>query len=25
LRITDTVGRGTTNAPRGMWTVTVGD
>jgi len=25
LRITDTVGSGTTNAPRGMWTVTAGD
>src|SRR5256884_994804 len=25
LRIEQTVGRGTTNAPRGMWTVTVGD
>ena len=25
LRITDTVGSGTTNAPKGMWTVTAGD
>ncbi len=25
LRITDTVGTGTTNAPRGMWTMTAGD
>lgn len=25
LKITDTVGSGTTNAPKGMWTVTVGD
>jgi prepilin-type N-terminal cleavage/methylation domain-containing protein/prepilin-type processing-associated H-X9-DG protein len=25
LRITDTVGTGTTNAPRGMWTMRVGD
>ena len=25
LRIEQTVGRGTTNAPRGMWTVTAGD
>jgi prepilin-type N-terminal cleavage/methylation domain-containing protein/prepilin-type processing-associated H-X9-DG protein len=24
-RITETVGRGTTNAPQGMWTMTVGD
>ncbi len=25
LKITDTVGRGTTNAPLGMWTMTLGD
>ena len=25
LRVTDTVGAGTTNAPKGMWTMTVGD
>lgn len=25
LKITDTVGTGTTNAPRGMWTMTSGD
>ena len=24
-KITDTVGTGTTNAPRGMWTMTAGD
>ena len=25
LKVTDTVGRGTTNAPRGMWTMVAGD
>jgi prepilin-type N-terminal cleavage/methylation domain-containing protein/prepilin-type processing-associated H-X9-DG protein len=25
LKVTDTIGRGTTNAPKGMWTMTAGD